>query len=230
MVEEIFDRIRQQGRKNLTEAEGRELLSDQGIPVVEGKLVMNEEEAVREAERLGWPVALKVVSPDVIHKSDAGGVALGLNSEEEVRRAISEIRSRVLSHSPQAQVEGFLVEKMAPPGALELIIGMIQDASFGPVVMCGLGGVWVEVLRDVVMRVAPVTREEALEMWQELKGARLLTGFRGQPAVDLYSLADIVIRTSELGAETDAIAEIDLNPVAAYPWGAVVLDARIILR
>ena len=186
-------------------------------------------EAVEAAREVGFPVVLKVVSPDVLHKSDVGGVRVNLKTEEEVREAFRSIMESVRERVPNARIAGILVQEFAPPG-LELIIGLIRDPQFGPTVMFGLGGVFVEVYRDVSFRVAPLSEHDADSMMREIKAYKLLTGFRGMEPVDLEALRDALIKVGQIGLEHEDIAEMDLNPVIAYPRGLKVVDARIILR
>ncbi|MBT8406496.1 MAG: acetate--CoA ligase family protein, partial [Deltaproteobacteria bacterium] len=181
------------------------------------------------AQEQGFPVALKISSPDIVHKSDAGGVQLNLNTPAEVEKAYDEMLERVRKSFPQAQIDGVLVNKMAPPGQ-EVIIGMNRDPQFGPIILFGLGGVLVEIFRDVALRHPPLTREDAFEMIQDIKGYPVLAGYRGQPPVDLNALADCLVAVAQLAEENSKIVEIDLNPVFAYPQSALVADARIIMQ
>ncbi len=225
---EILESARREGRKFLLEHESKELISLYGIPVTKVKLSKSEEEAVQAAEEIGYPVVLKIVSPQVIHKSDVGGVIVNLKNEEEVRKAYREILENVRSKVPEAEIVGILVQEFAPPG-LELIIGLTRDPQFGPTVMFGLGGIFVEVFEDVSFRVAPLTEEDAEGMLREIKGYKLLLGYRGSEPVDLESLKRAIVRVGDIGVENSEIAEMDLNPVIAYPDGIKVVDARIIL-
>ncbi|MEM2220087.1 MAG: acetate--CoA ligase family protein, partial [Candidatus Korarchaeum sp.] len=166
--------------------------------------------------------------PQVIHKSDVGGVKVNLRSEDDVRRAYREIVDNVRRRVPDARIEGILVQEFAPPGA-ELIIGLIRDPQFGPTVMFGLGGIFVEVFRDVSFRVAPLSEQDAETMIKEIKAYKLLTGFRGAEPVDINAIKDALIKVGRIGVENEEIAEMDLNPVIAYPKGIKVVDARIFL-
>lgn len=192
-------------------------------------LAKSEEGAVEAAKEIGFPVVLKIVSPDVLHKSDVGGVKVNLKNEEEVRAAYRSIIENVKQRAPNARIMGILVQEFAPPG-LELIIGLIRDPQFGPTVMFGLGGIFVEVYKDVAFRVAPLSEEDADSMIREIKAYRLLTGFRGMEPVDVGALKDALIKAGQVGLEHEEIAEMDLNPVIAYPKGLKVVDARVILR
>lgn len=179
------------------------------------------------AHQLGFPVALKVDSPDIMHKSDCGGVKLNLLSAQDVRKAYAEMMEQIKSHHPQAKISGVVVSSMAAPG-LELILGMNRDPQFGPVIVFGLGGIAVELFRDVSLRLLPLNQQQALEMLNEIKGAPLLKGFRGRPPIDENALAQGLLKLAKLAEEHSDIMEIDLNPVFAYPEGMVVADARIL--
>ena len=189
---------------------------------------MNRGEAASVAKSVGLPVAVKVRSPEVLHKSEVQGVRLDLGSEEEVARAFDQVKSALARANPDARFEGVTVEPMIR-GGIETIVGMTRDPSFGPVVLFGLGGVTAELLRDVTLRVAPLTDRDAEEMVREIRGFPLLEGFRGAPAANVPALVDLLHRVSRLATEVDEIAELDLNPVAALPGNApcVALDARV---
>jgi len=217
------------GRRVLLEHEGKELLKSYGIPVAESRISRSESEAADLADSIGYPVVLKIVSPDVIHKSDVGGVVVGLKDRDEVKKAYRTILENVEKRAPGARVVGILVQRMAPQG-LEVIVGGVRDEEFGPVVMFGLGGIFVELMRDVTFRKSPITEFEALEMIREIRGYRALRGFRGQPPINEESLARILTRLSDLLMEQPSIKEIDLNPVFAYPDGAIVADVRVLLE
>jgi acyl-CoA synthetase (NDP forming) len=225
----IIDRARQQGRTLLTEVEAKELLAAAGVPVIEARLATTREEAIAEAERLGYPVALKVVSPQIAHKTDVGGVRLSLRSADEVGVAYDAIVSAVHAAAPEASIEGVSVQRMAEPG-VETVIGMTTDEQFGPVLMFGLGGVLVEVLKDVAFRVVPITRRDAGQMVREIQGFPLLEGYRGQEPADIEALEQLLVKVSDFVGQRPEIVELDLNPVFAYPKGAVAVDARIVLQ
>ncbi|MDK2464257.1 MAG: acetate--CoA ligase family protein [Candidatus Korarchaeota archaeon] len=225
---EIIQGAISEGRKVLLEPEAKALIADYGIPVTRVKVAKTEEEAVQFAREIGLPVVLKIVSPDVLHKSDVGGVKVNLKTEEEVRRAYREIIESVKSKVPNAKIVGVLIQEFAPAG-VEVIIGLIKDPQFGPTVMFGLGGVFVEVFRDVSFRVAPLTERDAEEMISEIKGRKLLEGDRGMEPVDKKALVDALVKVGQIGVENPEIKEMDLNPVMAYPSGLKVVDARVIL-
>jgi acyl-CoA synthetase (NDP forming) len=205
------------------------VLEQYNIPYPEHGLARSPEEAARIAGELGYPVVLKVVSPDVVHKSDAGGVVVGLGDGKEVRTAYERISDGVQAAVPRARIEGVLVCKQAPDG-LEVIVGGLDDATFGPTVMFGLGGIFTEVLKDVSFRVAPLERRDAEEMIEEIRGYRLLTGARGQANYDLDATIDLLLSVSRLLIDHQEIKELDLNPVRLYHRGLLVLDARIMER
>jgi acyl-CoA synthetase (NDP forming) len=188
----------------------------------------SREEAVAVSREVGYPCVLKVASPDITHKSDAGGVKVGLADEAQVGDAYDAIMASCRAAHPQAVLDGVTVQDMAPPG-LEVIVGMATDPQFGPVLMFGLGGVAVEVLKDVSFKLAPLTRDDAHSAVTEIRAARLLEGFRGSAPVDTAALEEILLRVSEFVVKTPEVREMDLNPIFAYPDGATAVDARVIL-
>lgn len=225
----ILEKAGKEKRALLTEIEAKEWLKGAGIPVVETKLATSKTEAVEIAKKLGFPVALKIVSPDVVHKSDAGGVKLKLDNGTQVAKAYTEIMASIKKHYPKAEIIGVSVQKMAKPG-IEIIIGMTKDAQFGPVIMFGLGGVLVEVLKDVSFRIVPLEKRDAAEMITEIKGFPILKGYRGQDPADIPYLEDLIVKVSDFVDKNPEIKELDLNPVFAYKDGAIAVDARIILE
>ncbi len=224
-VAELLAEARAAGRRYLCEDEVKEILGGMGIPATSCRLAHNEEEAVELARELGYPVVLKVRSPLIAHKSDTGGVALNLADSRQVRLAYREIMARATAVDPAAAVT---VQPMASPGR-EMIIGVTTDRQFGPVLMCGLGGVFTEILGDVSFRLIPVNSDVARNMIRSLRGYRLLAGYRGAPPADEEALVNILVKVSELVATYPQIRELDLNPVVVYDRGALVLDARLIL-
>jgi len=226
---EILNQVKREGRRVLTEIESKEFLSIWGVKVVETRLARSKLEAMNIGEELGFPVVLKIASPDIIHKSDAGGVKIGLRSKKQVGEAYSQIVKAARERFPGAKVLGVAVQKMAPPG-VEVIIGMSKDPQFGPVLMFGLGGVWVEVLKDVSFRLIPITPRDAREMIREIKGFPLLQGYRGQDPVDLATLEEMLLNVSQMVETNPEIKELDINPIFAYKDGALAVDARIILE
>lgn len=224
----IIDKASSEGRTVLTEIEAKNLLKQAGINVVDTRLATSKEEAISVSEQIGYPIALKIASPDVVHKTDAGGVKLNLKTPRQVGKAYDDILKAIKKQYPEAKIQGMAVQKMAKPG-VEVIIGMSQDAQFGPVIMFGLGGILVEILKDVSFRIVPLGRRDAGEMIREIKGYPLLEGYRGQEPVDVDNLERLILKVSEFVEKTPEIAELDLNPIFAYSDGAVAVDARIIL-
>jgi len=225
----IFDQVKKEGRSILTEFESKKILKQAGIPVVETKLAKTQKEAVSLSQKIGFPVVLKIVSPDVIHKSDSGGVKLSINSVTEVKKAYNEILKKVRKQYPHAVIHGVSLQKMVRPGT-EVIIGTSKDPQFGPVIMFGLGGIFVELLKDVSFRVIPVEQRDAHEMIKEIKGYPLLQGYRGKEPASLSALVEIILKISKLMEENPQIKELELNPIFAYRNKAVAVDARIILE
>ena len=227
-IAEILSKARDEKRTVLTEIEAKQILADVGINCTRTVLAATKEEAVKLSEEIGYPVVLKVSSVDITHKSDSGGVKVNLPDSEAVALAYDEIMASCRAYSPNADIEGVAVQGMAKTGT-EIIMGMIKDASFGPVVMFGLGGVLVEVLKDVSFRIVPIEKADAAQMTGEIQGRKLLEGYRGQDPADVACLQDMLVKLSDFVNDTPGIEEIDMNPVFAYRDGAVVVDARIIL-
>jgi acyl-CoA synthetase (NDP forming) len=229
MVTQVIESARREGRAWLTEIESKELLSQAGLPVVETRLARTKQEAISIAKELGFPVVLKIASPDIVHKSDAGGVQLGLKNATEVGRAYREIMDLVKQGEPQATIYGVSVQRMIRPG-IEVIMGMSKDAQFGPVLMFGLGGVFVEVLKDVSFRIVPITRRDARQMIEEIKAYPVLKGYRGREPANIEALEDMLLKLSHFVEQSPQIKELDLNPIFAHRDGAVAVDARIIME
>lgn len=227
-IREIIARARREGRLQLLESEAKEILSLLGLRVPEYRVVRSLREAVCAAEEIGYPVVLKVVSEEIIHKTEAGGIKLDLRSKEEVESAYKALIAAVTRAHPRARLRGVLVTKFIAEGT-EVIIGATHDPSFGPTVMFGLGGIYVEVLKDVVFRVAPITPAEAREMVREPRSAALLRGVRGEPKKDIEALAEALYRVSVLVDKVREITELDINPLRVLPAGegCLVLDARM---
>lgn len=214
-------------RRVLTEDEAKKILVEYKIPVVKEILVRSEDEAVRAARQIGYPIVLKIVSPDIIHKTEARGVLLNISSEKELIEGYDRILKNASSYRPSAQIKGVLVQEMIN-GAREVILGLFRDAQFGAVVMFGLGGIFVEILKDISFRVAPVTIEEALKMIKEIKAYKILEGVRGEKAFDITAVADVIVRVSRLGIERSEILELDINPLFVFERGVLAADARIV--
>lgn len=225
----IAKAARGEKRTLLTEIEAKSVLEEAGIPTIQAKLARSQKEAQALSREMGFPVALKVVSPDIVHKSDIGGVKLNLASARRVAVAYREIMAAVKEKQPKAKVLGVSVQKMARPG-IEVILGMSKDPQFGPVIMFGLGGILVEILKDVSFRIVPLTRRDASQMIREIKGYPLLEGYRGQEPGDVAFLEDLILKVSDFVEKHPVIKELDLNPIFAYKKGAVAVDARLVLE
>jgi len=228
-VSVIIAEARKQGRKFLLEPEAKTICAEYGIPVTKFMVAKTLEEAVEAAEKIGYPLVLKIVSPDVIHKFDVGGVILNIKTLEEVKEAYKKILDNVNEHKPDARIVGVLVQEMAP-ASTEVIVGAIKDPQFGQTIMFGLGGIFVEILKDVAFRIAPLTREEAEEMIKEIKAYPVLKGYRNMPPADIQTIIEIILNTSRLVIDHPEILELDLNPIMVYEKGAKTVDARIILE
>lgn len=215
----------------LHEMDAREILARYHIPMNRYRLTASAEEAVEAAEDIGYPVVLKIVSPDIIHKSDIGGVKVNLASEEEVRAAYEDIMSSALQHTKKENMIGMTVQEMCF-GEAEILIGMKRDSVFGPTVVIGAGGVMVELLQDYSLRICPVTREDVAEMLNELKTYKLLSGYRGRPETDIEAIIDVVMQVSRMSAELEDLEALDLNPVLvrAKGKGVVAVDARLTVK
>jgi len=225
----IFEEARKEGRNYLLEPEAKAICMEYGIPVTKFRVAKTAEEAMKIAEEIGYPTVLKIVSPDIIHKFDVGGVIVNLKSPEEVRGAYKKILENVKKHKPDAKIKGILVQEMAP-SSTEVIVGSTKDPQFGPALMFGLGGIFVEVLKDVTFRIAPITQQDAQEMITEVKAYPVLKGYRGQPPADINAIVKILLSTSKLVMDHQEIKELDLNPIMVYEKGAKTVDARIILE
>lgn len=228
-MSEIIADVLAEGRKHLLEHEAKAVCQKYGIPTTRFRVAGSAEEAATIAEGIGFPVVLKVISPDVIHKYDVGGVILNLKSANEVINAYNQIVRNVKMHRPEARILGVNVQEMAQP-SIEVIVGAIKDPQFGPALMFGLGGIFVEVLKDVTFRIAPINEDDALEMIHEIKASPLLKGYRGLPPADVKAIVKILLGASKMVTENQEIKELDLNPIMVYEKGAKTVDARIILE
>lgn len=224
----IIEDARKDGRRLLTEIEAKQVLEDAGVPVSPARLARTSDDAVRIAQQLGFPIVLKIVSPQITHKTDVGGVALNLNRPEEVAEAFDRIVASAKEHEPTATIEGAAVQRMEKQG-IEVIVGMTKDPQFGPVLMFGLGGVLVEVLKDVAFRVIPINERDARQMVREINGFPLLQGYRGQDPADIGKIEELLLKVSQFIEQHPEVAELDLNPVFAYKDGALAVDARIVI-
>ncbi|ADY00938.1 MAG: acetate--CoA ligase family protein [Vulcanisaeta sp.] len=227
----IVAKALEEGRYKLLEHESFELLRQYNIPVPDFALVQDVNEALKVVKDIGYPVVLKVVSPDIIHKSDVGGVILNINNDDELRNACDRIKNNIKEKAPYARISGFLIQRMVPEG-LETIIGATKDPIFGHVIAFGLGGIMVEVLQDVSFRIVPITEEDARAMVREIKGYRLFNGYRNMPARDEEAIIYVITKFSELLSDNPNIVEADLNPVIVLERGkgAYAADARFIIR
>jgi len=228
-TDKIIALARKENRKALLEPEAKAICNEYGISVPKFDVATNATEAAEMAQKTGYPIVMKIVSPEIIHKSDAGGVKVNLKSKAEVAEAFKSIVANAKKYNAKADIKGVLVQEMAPNG-IEVIVGAIKDAQFGQTVMFGLGGIFVEVLKDVTFRVAPITLDDAKEMITGLKAYPLLKGVRGQPPADTNAIAKILVNVSKLVMEYPEIKELDLNPIMAYAKGVATVDARIILE
>lgn len=229
-IREMLQAVRDDGRTQMTEYESKNLLSSCDVSVPETKLANEKLEAVKFARDLKYPVVMKIVSPEIKDKSEAGCVKVGITSEIGVRQAFENIIDNAKDYDEDATLHGVAVQKYVPE-AQETVIGLIQDETFGPTVMFGLSGIWTEILEDVSFRLAPVEKEDAEKMVKEIQGYRILSGSNGEPPADISAVADIIEKISQLPMDYENIAGIDLSPVFAKDEGegAIVIDARIVL-
>ncbi len=228
-IEDIIEKVKADGRHQLLEHEARKVLELADISMPEGRVTKSIDECLEAAEEIGYPVVLKVVSEDIVHKMDVGGIAIGLEDKEEVENAYEAIHSKVKNRKPQANLRGISVAEMVEGGE-EVVIGGMMDPTFGPVVMFGLGGIYVEIFEDVEFRIAPISLDEAHRMMADIDSFPLLTGARGQRCKDLDALAEIISRVGDLMYQVESINDIDLNPVASLENGAKALDVAISLK
>lgn len=219
----VIEKALKDGHKTLSEYESRLVIESAGVFVAAAALTKTKEEAIQEAEKMGYPVVMKGCSAELAHKTEAGMVALNIANAEEVAQVFDELTGKVKN------LDGVLVEKMVK-GSREFVIGLSRDPQFGPCVMFGLGGIFTEALKDVTFRVAPLTQEDALEMIDEIKTKKLLGKFRGNPAVDRDALAKALVGVGDLGIKYDAIAEIDINPLIVCGDKPVAVDALVVLK
>ena len=227
-VESVVNQARSEARSLLNEIEAKQLLHEAGIPVARTVLAATQEQARAQAAEVGYPVVLKIVSPDIAHKSDVGGVIVGLENEDAVSTAFDEIIANATNAVPNATITGVAVQHMAPAGT-EVIVGMTTDPQFGPVVMFGLGGIMVEVLKDVSFRVVPLEERDAEQMIDEIRGSAILAGVRGQPPADKVAIKSALLKVSEFVQANPDVRELDLNPMMVYADGAIAVDARIVI-
>ena len=220
--------IAKKEKRSLLETEAKELLKEYGIPVPDFKLIKSEDEIAGLAKEINFPIVMKIVSPDIIHKTDAGGVKVDIKDEEEAMAAYQGIISKAKKYNKNAKISGVIVYSMVPQGT-EIIIGMMKDPHFGPVIMFGLGGIFVEVLKDISFRILPIEERDAGEIINEIKGYKILKGTRGEASKDIKAIKILLMKISKLTMENPEIKEIDLNPVFVFERGLQVVDARMIL-
>ncbi|MBY9009968.1 MAG: acetate--CoA ligase family protein [Candidatus Lokiarchaeota archaeon] len=224
-ISELLKNKLESNQMVLTEFESKELLKDIGIPIPEQELALTKEETVTAANKIGFPVVLKLIAEDIVHKSDTGAVKLNIKNEDETIAAYDDLM-KISSQSKKM----ISVQKMADEPITELIIGMTTDAQFGPALMFGIGGILVELLEDVSFRIAPITEYDAREQIHEIKGFPILDGYRGKPKADIDAIVNTLLKISDLVIEHEEINEMDLNPVFIYKNGLICVDARIILK
>jgi len=227
-VVQVFEQARAEGRVTLGDTESRAVFEAYGIPVPKSALAATAEEAVAAAEKIGYPVVMKIASPDILHKSDIGGIKLNITSASEVRDAFDLLIYRAKRFMPDATIWGAQVQQMVK-GGRETIIGMNRDPQFGPLLMFGLGGIYVEAMKDVTFRVAPVDRREATEMLGEIRAHKLLTGVRGEKPSDRDAIVETILRVSQLVTDFPEIVELDINPLMAFEEGRGVLAIDMLM-
>ncbi len=232
IIKKVIDGAKNDGRFSIGDAEAWDILKAYDLKIPRSELAKTADEAVEIAGELGYPVVMKIASPDILHKTDVGGVKVGLDSADQVRDAFDLMIFRTERYLPEAQIWGCQVQEMAPPGGLEVLIGMNRDPQFGPLVTFGLGGIYVEALKDVTFRVAPFTRLDAEAMLKEIRSKALLEGVRGNPPVDKEALVNTLLRVGQLVQDFPEIAELDINPLIVYPkgQGALAIDMRLVLE
>jgi acetyltransferase len=230
-VRRVFEKTRSEGRVTIGDFEAREILQAYGLRIPASHLAPTVDDAVRIASEIGYPVVLKIASPDILHKTDVGGVKVGLRSSSEVRDAYELMVYRAQRYVPDARIWGCVVQEMTPPG-LEILIGMNRDPQFGPLVTFALGGIYVEILKDATFRIAPFSRQEAEQMLEEIRARALLEGVRGRPPADREAVVDTLLRIGQLVQDFPEIVELDINPLMVFEegQGAIAIDMRLVLR
>lgn len=227
-IKGLINEVVRQGRKTLYEPEAKAILKASSIPVPRSIVISDATEAAKAADSIGYPLVVKAISEDMTHKSEHGAVRLGLMNSSEVEAVLPEMFLSMADIAPSAKVSGFLIEKMVGRG-LEVIVGAVRDEQFGPAVMFGVGGVAVEILKDVTFRLAPIDIDEALDMIREIKGSRLLTGFRGGEPKDVNAVADVIVRVGIIMKETEALKSFEINPLLVFENGVMAVDAKAVL-
>lgn len=230
-VQKIIKEVRDDGRLSIGDFEARSILTAYGMTIPKSELAETPEQAIAVANRVGYPVVLKIASPDILHKTDVGGVKVGLENAEQLRDAFELMVYRANRYLPEAHLWGCLVQEMVPEGNLEVLVGMNRDPQFGPLVTFGLGGIYVETLKDVTFRLAPFTQSDAETMLEEIRASALLDGVRGRPQVDKEAIVDTLLRIGQLVQDFPGILELDINPLIVFPknQGAIAIDMRLVL-
>ena len=227
-IKKMLEKIKKQGREVLTYEESRKIIDLAGLQLNKMALATNAEESIEKAREVGYPIALKIVSEDVIHKSDAGGVKVGIKSDGELKKSYEDMMVSIKKHYPTAKVDGVSIEEMVE--GVEVLIGSMTDSQFGKMIALGIGGIFTELYKDVTFRLIPIIKEDVKEMINEIKGKKLFEGFRGFPPVKKDELISLMLKISKLVEENPIIKEMDLNPVVATEKGLITIDARIILE
>lgn len=227
-IKKLLEEIKDQGREVLTYEESRKIINLAGLPLNKMALATNAEESIEKAREVGYPIALKIISEDVIHKSDAGGVKIGIKSDEELKKSYEDMMISIKKHYPTAKINGVSIEEMVK--GTEVLIGSMTDTQFGKMIALGIGGIFTEIYKDVTFRLIPITKEDVKEMMNEIKGKKIFEGFRGLPQVKKEDLTNLMLKISKLVEENPIIKEMDLNPVVATEKGLITIDARIILE
>jgi len=228
-ISKLASLARAEGRRNLYEHEALQLCARYGIPTPPFEVATSAEGAVTAAKRIRYPIAMKIVSPDILHKTEADGVALDIRNDVEAKDSYRRISSNVKQRNPQCRITGIIVERMIPKGT-EIIVGALRDEQFGPAIMLGVGGILAELVRDVSFRVIPISKFDAYDLIDDLRFPAILKGFRGGPHADRETIVDILMKTSRMIVESPEIESLDLNPVVINEKSATVADARILLR
>jgi acetyltransferase len=230
-VRKLIDKVWSEGRLSIGDAEAREILKAYGLAIPHSEIAETPSDAIEIANKLGYPVVLKIASPDILHKTDIGGVRVGLQNDEQLKDAYELMVYRARRYLPEARIWGCLVQEMVPSGNLEVLVGMNRDPQFGSLVTFGLGGIYVETLKDVTFRIAPFSKLEAQAMLNENRSKALLDGVRGNPAVDKSAIVDTLLRIGQLVQDFPEILELDINPLIVFAkgQGAIAIDMRLVL-
>jgi acetate---CoA ligase (ADP-forming) subunit beta len=225
----IIERAIREGRGSLLEIEAEKIAGSFGIKTEASRLAKSETEAITIAKKIGFPLVMKIVSPDVIHKSDVGGVIPGVQNLKEARTSYRQILANVMRSNQKARIIGVLLQRMAPK-TFEFVAGGLRDSQFGPTVMFGLGGIYVELFRDVTFRLAPLKKSQALAMLEDVKSSKIISGFRGSEPLDRNSIAEVLIAVGDMMTKLKHIESIDINPLLVYPKGSIAVDVRIMIQ